>query len=169
MRMNASVFGSMLVQGTSGWLCKANLAQHPLSRGRSLQQHFGSPLESWQKTGEKPSLELLFLQTTQVQRSSDVLPALGTLGVLLPGVTYCSISYFQKCISSFWEEGNFPNSFAQLHHLDGNWATEGSSHLAEGRSALSEGGCSFPLPRRKHKSDCAMLSINSAYFFNNKL
>lgn len=110
MRMNASVFGSMLVQGTSGWLCKANLAQHPLSRGRSLQRHFGSPLESWQKTGEKPSLELLFLQTTQVQRSSDVLPALGTLGVLLPGVTYCSISYFQKCISSFWEEGNFPNS-----------------------------------------------------------
>lgn len=111
MRMNASVFGSMLVQGTSGWLCKANLhMQHPLSRGRSLQQHFGSPLESWQKTGEKPSLELLFLQTTQVQRSSDVLPALGTLGVLLPGVTYCSISYFQKCISSFWEEGNFPSS-----------------------------------------------------------
>lgn len=54
---------------------------------------------------------------------------------------YCSISYFQKCFTL--AGGEFPQFIAQLHHFD-NWATEGSSHLAEGRSALSEGGCSIP-------------------------
>lgn len=84
-------------------------------------------------------------------------------------VNYCSINYFQKCISSLWEEGNFPNSLPSSTILTITELLNAVLTLQKGGQLWAREDSPFPLPCRKHKSDCAVLSINSAYFFSNKL
>lgn len=154
----------MLVQGTFGWLCKANLHMSIHLAGADLCN--STLVHLWREDWGKAITETISSNHTSPKQWCSPCPwnawSSSSRG------NYCSISYFQKCISSLWHEGNFPNSLPSSTIL--------ITELLKAVLTLQKGGqlwaredAPFPLPCRKHKSDCAVLSINSAYFFSNKL